>query len=237
MNRTFNLITKAKNGDKSSEEILINENMPLVHSCVRKLKREGIEYDDLVQLGSIGLIKAIRRFDVKMGVMFSTYAVPLIMGEIKRFLRDDGIIKVSRSLKEISYKSFIACEELSIKLGREPSINEISSHTGIDSEKLIMAMEACIPCESLQKSISPDMSGDITLADIIKDKHEFGDELEKIALKSALQNLKPRDRKIIIMRYFQGKTQSEISSIIGVSQVQISRIEKKVLSSLREILK
>ena len=237
MNRTFNLITKAKNGDKSSEEILINENMPLVHSCVRKLKREGIEYDDLVQLGSIGLIKAIRRFDVKMGVMFSTYAVPLIMGEIKLFLRDDGIIKVSRSLKEISYKSFIACEELSIKLGRDPSINEISNHTGIDSEKLIMAMEACIPCESLQKSISPDMSGDITLADIIKDKHEFGDELEKIALKSALQNLKPRDRKIIIMRYFQGKTQSEISSIIGVSQVQISRIEKKVLSSLREILK
>lgn len=237
MNRTFSLITKARNGDKSSEEILINENMPLVHSCVRKLRRDGMEYDDLVQLGSIGLIKAIRRFDTQMGVMFSTYAVPLIMGEIKRFLRDDGIIKVSRSLKEIRYKSICACEELNIQLNREPTISEISSHTGIDAEKLIMAMEACIPCESLQKTISPDLSGDITLADVIKDKHEFSDELEKIALKAALQNLKPRDRKIIIMRYFQGKTQTEISALIGVSQVQISRIEKRVLSLLKESLK
>lgn len=236
MNRTFSLITNARNGDKQSEEILVKENMPLVHSCARKLWREGMEYDDLVQLGSIGLIKAIRRFDTELGNMFSTYAVPLIMGEIRRHLRDDGIIKVSRSLKEIKAKSIISHDELLVSLGREPTLSEIAAHIGVDTEKLVMAMDASVAPESLQKNVSPDGSGDITVGDTIKDSFSFGDELEKIALKSALDTLDARERKIIILRYFMGKTQAEISHIIGVSQVQISRLEKKILASLRNNL-
>ncbi len=237
MTRTFELILSAQKGDKHSEEILINENMPLVHRCVRTLSREGYDYEDLVQLGSIGLVKAIRRFDTGLNLMFSTYAVPLINGEIKRFLRDDGMIKVSRSLKETKQKISYAQRQLSQKLNREPTISEISNHTGIDTEKIVLALDACLPCESLQRPVFADGTGDLVLADTINDNHSFTDELEKIALKSALGSLKPRDRQVIILRYFKGKTQSEISKIIGVSQVQISRIEKKVLLSLKESLK
>ncbi len=236
MNRTYSLIKNARSGDKQSEEILVHENMPLVHSCARKLWRDGLEYDDLVQLGSIGLIKAIRRFNLELGHMFSTYAVPLIMGEIRRHLRDDGIIKVSRSLKETKAKAITCHDELLLSLGREPSLGEIAAHLGIDVEKLILAMDACTPPESLQKNVSPDGSGDITVGDTIRDTFSFTDELEKIALKSALDTLDARERKIIILRYFKGKTQGEISQIIGVSQVQISRLEKKILSFLKESL-
>lgn len=237
MNRTFELIISAQKGDKLSEETLINENMPLVHRCVRALSREGYEYDDLIQLGAIGLVKAIRRFDTGLGLMFSTYAVPLINGEIKRFIRDDGIIKVSRSLKETKQKITYAQRELAQMNNREPSLGEISAHTGIDIEKIVLALDACMPCESLQRPVLNDGTSELVLADTINDNNGFADELEKIALKSALGNLKPRDRQIIILRYFKGKTQSEISKLIGVSQVQISRIEKKVLLSLRENLK
>lgn len=237
MNRTFELIISAQKGDKLSEETLINENMPLVHRCVRALSREGYEYDDLIQLGAIGLVKAIRRFDTGLGLMFSTYAVPLINGEIKRFIRDDGIIKVSRSLKETKQKITYAQRELAQMNNREPSLREISAHTGIDIEKIVLALDACMPCESLQRPVLNDGTSELVLADTINDNTGFADELEKIALKSALGNLKPRDRQIIILRYFKGKTQSEISKLIGVSQVQISRIEKKVLASLRENLK
>lgn len=236
MDRTIALITKAQQGDKSSEETLINENMPLVHSCVKKFLRDSLEYDDLLQLGSIGLIKAIRRFDPKFEVMFSTYAVPLIMGEIRRFLRDDGIIKVSRSLKEINKKVCLAQGELMIKLGCEPTISQVAEYTQLDKEKIIMAMEACAPCESLHKKIYPESNSEIELADTITDSRTLCDEIEKIALKSALSNLDSRERKIIVLRYFKGKTQMEISKLVGVSQVQISRIEKRVLSSLKENL-
>lgn len=237
MNRTIELIISAQKGDKLSEETLINENMPLVHRCVRALSREGYEYDDLLQLGAIGLVKAIRRFDTGLGLMFSTYAVPLINGEIKRFIRDDGIIKVSRSLKETKQKITYAQRELAQINNREPSLREISAHTGIDIEKIVLALDACMPCESLHRPVLNDGASEIVLADTINDNNGFADELEKIALKSAIGNLKPRDRQIIILRYFKGKTQSEISKLIGVSQVQISRIEKKVLSALRENLK
>ena len=236
MNRTIALITKAQQGDKSSEETLINENMPLVHSCVKKFLRDSLEYDDLLQLGSIGLIKAIRRFDTKYEVMFSTYAVPLIMGEIRRFLRDDGIIKVSRSLKEINKKVCLAQGELMIKLGCDPTLSQIADYIKIDKEKILVAMEACHPCESLHKKVSSENSSDTELADIISDSRTPCDEIEKIALKSALANLDVRERKIIVLRYFKGKTQMEISKLVGVSQVQVSRIEKKVLAALKENL-
>jgi len=237
LDRTLELIISAQKGDKFSEETLINQNMPLVHRCVKALLREGYEYDDLLQLGAIGLVKAIRRFDTGLGLMFSTYAVPLINGEIKRFIRDDGIIKVSRSLKETKQKITYAQRELAQINNREPSLREISAHTGIDIEKIVLALDACMPCESLQRPVLNDGTSELVLADTINDNKSFAYELEKIALKSALGNLKPRDRQIIILRYFKGKTQSEISKLIGVSQVQISRIEKKVLLSLRETLK
>ena len=233
MNTTISLITKAGHGDKLAEEILVSKNMPLVHSCVKKLIHEGLDYDDLLQLGSIGLIKAIRRFNTDYNVEFSTYAVPLIMGEIRRFLRDDGMVKVSRSLKEIKKKVLTAHSELSAKLNREPTIGEIAEVTEIPQEKIIMALEACAPCESLEKPLYPDATGEIKLADTIPDTTHPSDELEKIALKTALANLKPRDRKIIILRYFKGKTQAEVSKFVGVSQVQVSRCEKKILESLK----
>jgi len=236
LNKTSILITKARQGDKASEEILIQENMPLVHSCVRKLIHDGLDYDDLLQLGSIGLIKAIRRFDTKYGVVFSTYAVPLIIGEIRRFLRDDGIIKVSRSYKELNKKAHSAHSELCAKLGYEPTVSQIANHIGVSTEKLIVAMEACSPCESLEKPLYSDGVSEFKLADTITDATTPADELEKIALKSALSTLCARDRKIIILRYFHGKTQAEISKLVGVSQVQVSRIEKKILASLRDNL-
>lgn len=222
--------------DKIEEERLVEKHLPLVHSCARKLWHEGLDYDDLIQLGSIGLIKAIRRFDKTLGNMFSTYAVPLIMGEIRRFLRDDGTVKVSRSLKEIKVKSVNARGELSALLNREPTVSEIAEYIGVDTEKLVLALDACMPCESLQREVYTDGNSDITLGEIISDNFSFSNEIEKIALKSALDTLNPRDKKIIILRYFKGKTQAEISEIIGVSQVQISRIEKKVIESLRKNL-
>lgn len=236
MNTTISLVTKARNGDRASEEKLIRENISLVHSCVRKFVYTDLEYDDLLQLGCIGLVKAIRRFDTGFGVAFSTYAVPLIMGEVRRFIRDDGIIKVSRSLKEIKNKAAMASHELSLALNREPTITEIASHIGVDTEKLVMAMEACLPCDSLQRCISSDTEGDITLGDTVKDGTMPGIEFDKLSLKLALESLNDRDKKIIILRYFRGKTQAEVSKLIGVSQVQISRIEKKVLAHLSEKL-
>ncbi len=234
MNHT--LINNKLYSDKPYEEIMMEQNMPLVHSCVRKLYREGMEYDDLLQLGSIGLIKAIRRFDPTLGNQFSTYAVPLILGEIRRYLRDDGIIKVSRSLKEIKLKATRAQNELVLSLGRDPTIGEIAGHLNINKEKLILALDACLPCESLQKEMYTSENSDFTLGDTIKDPVSFNHCIERIELKSALDTLEARERKIMILRYFGGKTQAEISKIIGVSQVQISRIEKKVLCQLRKKL-
>lgn len=235
MNETYSLITLARKGDKSAEKILTDKNMALVHSCVRKLIKPGYEYDDLLQVGSIGLVKAIRRFDISLGLKLSTYAVVLIMGEIKRFIRDDTGIKVSRSLKELWIKAVHMREIITKETGGEPSIGEIAKRLGTDPDKLNLAMEACLPCESLWQKCGGEDS-DITIADTVKDKFSMDKELEKIALKNALNNLDERERKIILLRYFRGKTQSEVSGIIGVSQVQISRIEKKVLGMLKETL-
>lgn len=236
MNKNYSLITKAQNGDKLSEEILIKENLPLVHSCVRRLMRENYEYEDLLQLGTIGLIKAVRRFDAGYKTAFSTYAVPLIMGEIRRFQRDDGIIKLSRSYKDIVHKAMLASEELSYEFGREPTISEIAVHLGIDNEKLILAMEACRGCDSLDRPIADSESNAVCLGDVVSSGDRGEDELEKLALKEALSKLDARERTIIMMRYFRGKTQSEVSDAIGVSQVQISRIEKKLLAKLKAYL-
>lgn len=230
------LIKMATDGDKTAEDILVDRNLPLVHSCVKKLIRQGFEYDDLVQVGSIGLVKALRKFDTSLGLKLSTYAVPLIMGEIKRYMRDYSTLKVSRTHKELWLKVVRVREILTKKLLREPGIGEIAKEIGVDVEKVIIAMEACRPCESLQSPVGNDGKNDIFLADMVSSDSTPEKDTEIIALKGAINSLGQRERKIIILRYFMGKTQCEVSKIIGVSQVQISRIEKKILENLRNMV-
>ncbi|MDP4092495.1 MAG: RNA polymerase sporulation sigma factor SigF [Bacillota bacterium] len=231
----IDLIEKAKNGSKEAQSILVENNIGLVWSIVRRFQNRGYEADDLFQIGSIGLIKAINKFDKSFDVRFSTYAVPMIIGEIKRFIRDDGIIKVSRSLKETSNKARVTKEVMSKELGREPSMNEIAERLKIQVEDLVMAMEAgCLP-ESLYNTVSEGDNSPILLIDRIDGENTSNelDIIDKIALKQILETLKPREKQIIILRYFKEKTQAQIAGMMGLSQVQVSRIEKKIIEDIR----
>ena len=193
--------------------------------------------DDLFQIGSIGLIKAIDKFDTNYEVKFSTYAVPMITGEIKRFLRDDGMIKVSRTLKETSYKAKVAKEALSAELGREPTIEEVSKKTDIPVENLVMAMEAGAEVESLYKTIYQGDGNAIYLIDKLEQSRDENENMvDRLALYDILNSLEEKDRDIIRLRYFMNRTQTEIAKELGISQVQVSRIEKKILKAMREKL-
>lgn len=234
---TLELIKLSQQGDKDAREQLVTENMGLVWSIVRRFANRGYEMEDLFQIGSIGLLKAIDKFDTGFEVKFSTYAVPMITGEIKRFLRDDGMIKVSRTLKETSYKARVAKDALSTELGREPTIEEVSARTEIPAETIIMAMEAGSEVESLYKTIYQGDGNAIFLIDKLeqaKDENEL--MVDRIALKDLLNSLEEKDRNIIFLRYFMNRTQTDIAKELGISQVQVSRIEKKILKSLREKL-
>ncbi len=228
------LITDAKAGDKHAQSVLVEKNVGLVWSIVKRFQNRGYETDDLFQIGSIGLIKAINKFDTSYDVKFSTYAVPMIIGEIKRFIRDDGIIKVSRSLKEISSKARITKEIMSKELGREPSINEISQRMNISSEELVMALEAGCTPESLYSTIGEGDNSPILLIDRIDaDNNTEVDLIDKIAIRQILDTLDARERQIIVLRYFKEKTQVQIAKMLGISQVQVSRIEKKILKDIK----
>lgn len=231
----IDLIDKAKEGCKEAQTTLVEKNIGLVWSIVRRFQNRGYEADDLFQIGCIGLIKAIKKFDKSFDVRFSTYAVPMIIGEIKRFIRDDGIIKVSRSLKETSNKARITKEIMSKELGREPSMNEIAGRLNIQVEELVMAMEAgCLP-ESLYNTISEGDSTPVLLIDRVDSENNSSelDLIDRIALKQVLETLKPREKQIIILRYFKEKTQAQIANMLGLSQVQVSRIEKKIIEDIR----
>lgn len=231
----LDLIGRAKEGDKQAQSVLVEKNIGLVWSIVKRFQNRGYETDDLFQIGCIGLIKAINKFDSSFEVKFSTYAVPMIIGEIKRFIRDDGIIKVSRSLKEISNRARITREVMSKELGREPSINEIALRLDITSEELVMAMEAGCAPESLYSTVSEGDNSPILLIDRINSEansHEI-DLIDRIALRQILDTLNKRERQIIILRYFKQKTQSQIAKLLGISQVQVSRIEKKILEDIK----
>lgn len=231
----FRLIEKAKNGDKEAQSILVEKNVGLVWSIVKRFQNRGYDSEDLFQIGCIGLIKAINKFDSSFNVKFSTYAVPMIIGEIKRFIRDDGIIKVSRSLKELSNKARVTKEVMTKELGREPSINEIAERMKVSIEELVMAMEAGYSPESLYNTVGESDSSPILLIDRIdgeKDDSEV-DLVDKIALRQVIDTLKPRERQIIVLRYFKEKTQVQIAKLLGISQVQVSRIEKKILQEIR----
>lgn len=228
----FEAITCAKDGDMQAKEYIVNNNTGLVWSIVRKFLNRGTEADDLFQIGCIGLIKAIEKFDTTYGVQFSTYAVPMIMGEIKRHLRDDGIIKVSRSLKELSVKAKSAMDKMSKDMGREPTISEVAKELDVSVEELVMAMDATVTPESINAKLGEDGKEIETIIGCDEDMEQ--NVVNKIAIKDALSALSSRERQIIILRYFKDKTQSQIAAQLGISQVQVSRIEKKVLAQMKD---
>ena len=235
MNHTKELIEMAHGGDKAAREKLIVENMGLIWSIVKRFAGRGYEQEDLFQIGSIGLIKAVDKFDTSFDVQFSTYAVPMISGEIKRFLRDDGMIKVSRSMKETAYKAYIAREKMEEKLKREPTLTEIAAEIGVTSEELAQAFDASAQIESLHKVIYQGDGSGIVLEDKIEEP-ENGQEslLNKMLLEQLLGSLEAKERELIYLRFFQEKTQMQIAGELGISQVQVSRMEKKILERMRK---
>lgn len=234
MDNTIALIEKAHEGDEAARAQLVEENTGLIWCVARRFYGRGIEPEDLFQIGSIGLLKAIDKFDFSFEVKFSTYAVPMISGEIKRFLRDDGMIKVSRSLKEIAYKAYLATEKIREKDGREPGIEEVAKEIGTTKEELVLALEAGSEVESLQKTIYQGDGNEILLMDKIVEEEEREEEiLNRLFLRQLLNELEERDRELIYLRYFANKTQGEVGTVLGISQVQVSRMEKKILQELR----
>ena len=233
----YSVLCKAKNGDKTVLESVVKQNEGLVWSVVRRFLNRGYDAEDLFQIGNIGLIKAVKKFDTSYGVKFSTYAVPLIMGEIKRFLRDDGMVKVSRRYKEISYRASASRERLVTKLMREPTISEIAEDLGVSAEEITVAEEACSSWDSIYRTVCEGEKNDIYLIDTITNSDNERKMLESVSLKCAFESLTDREKLIIKMRYFMDKTQSQVASRLGISQVQVSRIEKKVLLRLKEDMK
>lgn len=234
---TIEMIRLARSGDKLIREQLIKENMGLVYSTARRFSNRGYELDDLYQIGSIGLIKAIDKFDVNYEVRFSTYAVPMIMGEIKRFFRDDGMIKVSRSLKELAMKVGAETERLSAKFGREPTLGEIAESLNVPEENIVVALEAVSEVESLNKTIYQGDGNPISLMDKIEqEKDTQGEIVDRIAIRKVMEGLGQMEQRLIYLRYFMEKTQTDIAKELGISQVQVSRLEKRILNQMREKL-
>lgn len=231
------LLKKAKDGDLCAQERIIEENMGLVHSVVKRFYGRGFEAEDLFQIGCIGLIKAVQKFDIGFNVKFSTYAVPMIIGEIKRFIRDDGIIKVSRSIKELGVKALRERERLLKETNNEPTVKEIAKQLGASTEEVAMALEAGIKPESIYAASNDENKEGKPIAERL----ESGDDCEatvvnRILVNELLSEFEVREQKIIILRYFKQKTQSQIAELLGISQVQVSRIEKRVLKEMREKL-
>jgi RNA polymerase sporulation-specific sigma factor len=231
------LLRRARDGDKYALDKLIELNLPLVSAVSKKFLNRGYEYEDIFQIGSMGLVKAVNNFDPKFNVKFSTYAVPMIMGEIKRFLRDDGIIKVSRSVKNVARKLHYDKEALTKELDRDPTIEELSAYSGINTEEIIFALESANSLQYLYDTIHQDDGAPVLLIDKLSEDYEEDNELvDKLALKEALINLDNKSRQIIMLRYFKDKTQVQVAKLLGISQVQVSRIEKKVLKIMKERL-
>jgi RNA polymerase sporulation-specific sigma factor len=230
------LLQKAQAGDEEAREKLINCNLKLVFSLVQRFENRGYELEDLFQIGTIGLIKAIDKFDFAYNVKFSTYAVPMIVGEIKRFLRDDSPIKISRSLKETAYRVHRLREQLLKKLGREPSLSEIADELGMKQEQIVTALEAIQQPGSIYETLYQDEGDPIFLLDQLSDPKDHQPWIDNLALREVLDKLPERHRQVILMRFFEDKTQTEVAEIVGLSQVQISRIERQALKTMREFL-
>ena len=234
MDHTIALIQRSLDGDEKAREQLVEENTGLVWCIVKRFFGRGTDSEDLFQIGSIGLLKAIDKFDLNYDVKFSTYAVPMISGEIRRFLRDDGMIKVSRSLKETAYKAFLARERLQKKYNREPTMEELAAELEVEKEELAMALDASGEVESLHKPIYQKDGNEIQLLDKLEE--EEGQEetiLNHMLIRQLLEELDREERQLIYLRYFANQTQSEIGKKLGISQVQVSRLEKKILKNMR----
>ena len=231
MTRTEELIRLSQAGDRTAGEALVTENTGLIWSVAKRFMGRGTEPEDLFQLGCLGFLKAVEGFDLEFGTQFSTYAVPKIAGEIRRFLRDDGAIKVSRSIKEQAAAIKTARNTLSTALGREPTVHEISNHTGFSPEEIALAETATSSVESIFRE-----SGDegFTLENVLTDTQSEEQMLERIALRQAICELPQREQTVIRLRYYHGLTQDRIAKVLGVSQVQVSRIEKKAIGILRQ---
>lgn len=229
------LIDAAQNGDEEAKETLVIRNTALVKSIVKKFLNRGVEFDDLMQIGSLGLVKAVLGYDPKYEVRFSTYAVPMIAGEIKRFLRDDGIIKVSRSLREKSFEIFSMKERMKEELKREPTIEELSEKLEMSSEDIVFAMEAVRNPVSIYEPAFDDDSSKTMLIDTMTNNTD-NDMIDKILLKELIQSLDPKERQLIMLRFYSDKTQMEIAKILGVSQVQVSRLITKTISKLKKAI-
>ncbi len=235
MDRTIELIKRAKEGDQEARNQVAAENLGLVRSVVRRFAGRGHDLEDLYQIGCIGLLKCIDKFELAYDVKFSTYAVPMIMGEVKRFLRDDGMVKVSRSLKETAYKVYVMRERMVNENGVEPTLEELAVCLEIDKEDIVVALEASSEVESIYKTIYQNDGNSIYLIDkLVSSEDESQRAVNQLALEELMSDLDEKEKRIIIMRYFEDKTQTEIAKIVGISQVQVSRIEKKVLLKMRE---
>lgn len=237
MDETMMLIDRAHQGDKEARDQLVLDNMGLIWSIVRRFQGRGSEMEDLFQIGSIGLLKAIDKFDLSYEVRFSTYAVPMITGEIKRFLRDDGMIKVSRSLKEMGIKARAAREALTYSLGKEPTVEEIAQKIGASKEEVAASMEAGAEVESLYKSVQKQDESGLCLMDKIEDQNQDHEKLlNHMVLEELIEQLGDKEKEIILRRYYENQTQTEIAKALNISQVQVSRLEKRILRQMREKL-
>ena len=236
MEHTLALIGRAHQGDKEARDTLFEENTGLIYSVARRFLGRGVEMEDLFQIGSIGLLKAVDKFDPAFEVKFSTYAIPMILGELKRFFRDDGMIKVSRSIKENQHRVYLAREKIEKELGREPSLKEIAEMLEMPPEEVAMTMDSAAEVESLYRTVYQSEGTDISLIDKIPEKENAEEHLlNRIFLEEILGKLESSDRKLLYMRYFQDQTQTQIAEQLGVSQVQVSRMEKRILKKLRSL--
>ncbi|MCI9681342.1 MAG: SigB/SigF/SigG family RNA polymerase sigma factor [Lachnospiraceae bacterium] len=235
MEHTEELIRRSQEGDKEAREILIEENMGLIHHVVKRFLGRGVEAEDLFQIGAIGLVKAVDRFDLSFGVRFSTYAVPMIAGEIKRFLRDDSMIKISRSLKELAIRAAKLREQLLMERGEEPGVEELSELLGVEPEELVQAMDGSAEVESLQKIVYQGDGEGLSLMDKVEQgKDEEETLLRQLLLEQLLRSLEPKERRLIMLRFFHDRTQTQVAEELGMSQVQVSRLEKKILTALKK---
>ncbi|AIG26080.1 RNA polymerase sporulation sigma factor SigF [Brevibacillus sp. 7WMA2] len=227
------LIAKSQTGDTSARDQLVSSNIRLVWSVVQRFMNRGYEADDLFQIGCIGLLKAVDKFDLNYDVKFSTYAVPMIIGEIQRFLRDDGTVKVSRSLKETANKVRRTRDELYKKFGRSPTISEVAETLGLSNEDVVFAQEASRAPSSIHETVFENDGDPITLIDQIADE-SLSKWFDQIALRDAISKLTEREQLIVLLRYYKDQTQSEVAERLGISQVQVSRLEKRILQTIRD---
>lgn len=230
---TVELLRQAKEGDKAAKERLLVENSSLLKSIVKRFLGRGVEYDDLFQLASIGFLKAITNFDERFSVKFSTYAVPMIIGEIKRFLRDDGSVKVSRIIKSLGSKIRKYTESLKEKNMPEPTIDELATVFGVDKEDVVLAIGSSRQTVSIYERVNDDGNKPIEFVDTLESNETEEDLTDKLLLKELIQNLNEREKRVIILRYYSDRTQSEVAKELGVSQVQVSRLETKIIEKMK----